>query len=99
MVAGIVTAKGAETMLKTSEMTLKLAQNRVSFGLNGSHKARKPNAAKGPGFCPPPDTSKSRVGKEFGPIVTAHGCQSGSNMLVDTDLWKWTFFQIAVGHN
>ena len=81
-----MSAKGVETMLKTSEMTLKTAQNRVSFGLNGSHKARKPNAAKGPGFCPPPDTSKSRVGKEFGPIVTAHRCQNGSKLLVGKDL-------------
>jgi len=27
-------------MLKRAEITLKHAQNRVSFGLNGSHKAR-----------------------------------------------------------
>ena len=78
-------------MLKTSEMTLKLAQNRVSFGLNGSHKARKPNAGKGPGFCPPPDISKDNGEKDFGPILAAHDHQNGHKLLADKNLRNRTF--------
>jgi len=43
-------AKRVETMLKTSEMAVKVAQNRVSFGLNGSHKARNLKSHKAPRF-------------------------------------------------
>jgi len=89
--ARIMAAKGGKTMRKGAEMALKLAQNRVSFGLNGSHKARKPLQAKGPVFCPPADTSKHSTRKEFRPIVTAHRCQHGSKVLRDKGLWKWTF--------
>ena len=78
-------------MLKTSEMTLKVTQNRVSFGLNGSHKARKPNAGKGARLCPPPDISKANERKEFGPIMTAHGHQNGRKLLADKDLRDRTF--------
>ena len=90
-------AKGVETMLKTSEMALKLTQNRVSFGLNGSHKARKPNGGKNPRLCPPPVTSKLNVSKEFRPIVAAHGCRNGSKIFAGQDLWNWTFskFRLA----
>ena len=84
-------AKGVETMLKTSEMTLKTAQNRVSFGLNGSHKARKRLQGKGARFCPPPDTSKISSSKELGPIITARGCQNGRNRLTQRQLWISTF--------
>ena len=78
-------------MLKTSEMTLKLAQNRVSFGLNGSHKARKFLRTKGPGFCPPPDISKANASKEFQPIMAAHGRQNGRKLLPDNALRNRTF--------
>ena len=91
IVARIMAAKGAETMLKSSEMTLKLAQNRVSFGLNGSHKARKFLRTKGPGFCPPPDISKANASKEFQPIMAARHRQNGRNCFVNKDFWNRTF--------
>src|SRR4029078_1622718 len=72
-------------------MTLKLAQNHPSFGLNGSHKARNSLSAKEPRFCPPPDTFKASQRKEFGPILAAHDCQNGRKLLLEKDLWKRTF--------
>src|SRR4029079_14983577 len=83
--------KGVETMLKTSEMTLKTPGNHLSFGLNGSHKARKFNSAKSPRFCPPPDISKANASKEVQLIMTAHHRQNGRNCLVDKDFWNRTF--------
>ena len=84
-------AKGVETMLKTSEMTLKTTGNHLSFGLNGSHKARNFLCAKVPGFCPPPDRSKANASKEFRPIMTAHHRHNGSNLPVGKDLRNRTF--------
>jgi len=72
-------------------MTLKLAQNRVSFSLNGSHKARKRNGGKGARFCPPPDICKANQGKEFGPKMTAHDRQNGRKLLVVKDLCNRAF--------
>ena len=78
-------------MLKTSEMTLKTPGNHLSFGLNGSHKARKFFCAKAPGFCPPPDISKASQGKEFQPIMPAHDRQNGRNLLAVKSLRNRTF--------
>ena len=72
-------------------MTLKTLGNHLSFGLNGSHKARKANAGKGARFCPPPDISKANQGKEFGPIMTAHDRQNGHKLLADKNLRNRTF--------
>ena len=72
-------------------MTLKTPGNHLSFGLNGSHKARKFFSAKGAGFRPPPDKSKGNKRKEFGPIMTAHGPQNGRKTLGDKDLRNRTF--------
>src|SRR5678810_494348 len=72
-------------------MTLKTPEINPSFGLNGSHKARNFFSAKGSRFCPPPDTSKSNGGKEFGPTMTAHDRQNGRKLYIDNDLWNRTF--------
>src|SRR6478735_2460440 len=94
-----MSAKGVETMLKTSEMTLKTPEINLSFGLNGSHKARKFFSAKGPGFCPPPDTSKTNSHKELQPIMTAHDRKNGRNCFPISDLWNRPFSKkIMSGH-
>ena len=72
-------------------MTLKTPQINLSFGLNGSHKARKVFSAKVPGFCPPPDISKANERKEFRPIMSAHGLQNGHKLRVANDLQNLTF--------
>src|SRR4029079_3108444 len=78
-------------MLKRAEMTLKTPQINLSFGLNGSHKARNLNAAKGARLCPPPDISKAKQDKEFGPIMTAHDRQNGRKTFARNDLRNRTF--------
>ena len=78
-------------MLKSSEMTLKLAQNRVSFGLNGSHKARKRNAGKGARLCPPSDISKANGDKALRPIMTAGDRQNGRKSFSFKDLRNRAF--------
>jgi hypothetical protein len=72
-------------------MTLKLAQNHLSFGLNGSHKARNFLSDKEPRFRPTPDTSKVNGDKEFQPILTAHDYQNGRNLLAVKSLRNRTF--------
>src|SRR6188472_1232508 len=75
-------------------MTLKTPEINPSFGLNGSHKARKPNAGKGARLCPPPDISKANGGMKLRPITTAHDRLNGHNILVEKDLRNGTFSKI-----
>src|SRR4029079_3830417 len=72
-------------------MTLKTPQNHLSFGLNGSHKARKFNTAKGARLCPHPDISKANQGKELQPILTTHERQNGRKSFIIKNLWNRTF--------
>src|SRR4029078_10492875 len=72
-------------------MTLKTLQINLSFGLNGSHKARNFFCAKEPGFCPPPDRSKTNQGKEFEPIMAAHGRQNGRKLFTNKTLRNGAF--------
>jgi len=89
--AGIMSASWPETASKGAQMTLKTPENHLSFGLNGSHKARKFFAAKGPRLCPPPDISKTNGGMRLRPIMTAHDRQNRLNSLAGKELWNGIF--------
>src|ERR1041384_6280823 len=80
-------------------MTLKLAENYLSFGLNGSHKARKFLSAKGPGFCPPPGTSKTNGDKNLQPIMTANARLTEVKWPSCKDLGNRTFSKFPGGQN
>src|SRR4029078_12584901 len=75
-------------------MALKTPEINPSFGLNGSHKARNSNAAKGARLCPPPDISKANRDMKLRPITTAHDRQNEHKRLVIKDLRNSAFYKI-----